>query len=46
MKQQTQSKTPEPDAEILHSLLPDIKSMTAKQKRTFKIGTLILLDEI
>jgi hypothetical protein len=38
MKQQTQSKTPDPDAEFLHSLLPDIKSITAKQKRMFKTG--------
>jgi hypothetical protein len=46
IKQQTQSKTPDPDAEFLHSLLPDMKSMTAKQKRTFKIGVLNLMDEI
>jgi hypothetical protein len=42
MKQQTQSETPE----FLHSLLPDIKSMTAKQKHTFKIGALNLMDEL
>jgi hypothetical protein len=36
MKQQTQSKTPDPDT----------KSMIAMQKRTFKIGTLTLLDEL
>jgi hypothetical protein len=46
MKQQTQSKTPDPDPEFLHSLLPDMKSMTAKQKRTFKIVALNLMDEI
>jgi hypothetical protein len=46
MKQQRQSKTPDPDAEFLHSLLPDMKSMTAKQKRTFKIGALNLMDEL
>jgi hypothetical protein len=34
MKQQTQSKAPDPD-EFLHSLLSDMKSMTAKQKHTF-----------
>jgi hypothetical protein len=42
MKQQTS----DPDAQFLHSLLPDMKSMTAKQKRTFKIGALNLMDEI
>ncbi|PNF27894.1 hypothetical protein B7P43_G08320, partial [Cryptotermes secundus] len=46
MKQKTQSKTPDPDAEFLHSLLPDMKSVTAKQKRTFKIGALNLRDEL
>jgi hypothetical protein len=46
MKQQTQSTTSDPDAQFLHSLLPDMKSMTAKQKRAFKIGTLNLMDEI
>jgi hypothetical protein len=45
-KQQTQPKSPDPDAEFLHSLLPDMKSMTAKQKRAFKIGVLNLMDEI
>jgi hypothetical protein len=46
IKQQTQSKTADQDAEFLHSLLSDMKSMTAKQKRTFKIGVLNLMDEI
>jgi hypothetical protein len=46
MKQQTQSRTPEPGAEFLHSLLPDMKSMSAKQKRTFKIGALKLMVEL
>jgi hypothetical protein len=41
-----QSITPDPDAEFLHGLLPDVKSMTAKQKRTFKIRALNLMDEI
>jgi hypothetical protein len=45
MKQQTQSKTPDPN-EFLHSLLPDMKSMTAKQKCRFKIGAMKLMDEI
>jgi hypothetical protein len=40
------SKTPDPDAEFLHSLLPDMKSMIAKQKRTFKIGALNLIGEL
>jgi hypothetical protein len=46
MKQQTQSKTPVPNAEFLHSLPPDMKSMSAKQKRTFKIGALNLMGEL
>jgi hypothetical protein len=46
MKQQTQPKTPDPDEEFLHSLLTDVKSMTAKQKRVFKIGVMKLMDEI
>jgi hypothetical protein len=46
MKQQTQPKTPDPGEEFLHSLLPDVKSMTAKQKRIFKIGVMKLIDEI
>jgi hypothetical protein len=46
MKQQTQSKTPDIDAECLHSLPQDMKSVTTKQKRTFKIGILNLLDEL
>jgi hypothetical protein len=46
MKQETQSKTPDPDAQFLHSLLPDMKSMNPKQKRAFKIGALNLMDEI
>jgi hypothetical protein len=46
MKQQTQSKTPDPDAKFLHSLLEDMKSTIAKQKRTFKIGALNLMDEL
>jgi hypothetical protein len=45
-KQQTQCSTADPDAEFLHSLLPDMKSMSPKQKRTFKIGALNLMDEI
>jgi hypothetical protein len=45
MKQQTQLKIPEPDAEFLHRSLPDMKSMTAKHKHMFKIGTLNLMDE-
>lgn len=36
MKQQTQSKTPD----------PDIKSMTGKQKCTFEMGTVNLMGEI
>jgi len=44
--QETQPTTPDPDAEFLRSLLPDIKTMTAKQKRTFKIGVVKLIDEI
>jgi hypothetical protein len=39
-------KTPDRDKEILHSLLPDVKSMTAKQKRIFQIGFMKLMDEI
>jgi hypothetical protein len=46
VKEQTQRRTADPDAEFLHSLLPDMKSMTPKQKRTFKIGALNLIDEI
>jgi hypothetical protein len=45
MMQEAQSKTPDLDAEFLHSLLPDMKSVTAKQKRTFKIGALNLLED-
>jgi hypothetical protein len=44
--QETQPTTPDPDAEFLRSLLPDIKTMTAKQKRVFKIGVVKLIDEI
>jgi hypothetical protein len=44
--QEMQPTTPDPDAEFLRSLLPDIKTMTAKQKRTFKIGVVKLIDEI
>jgi len=44
--QETQPTTPDPDAEFLRSLLPDIKTMTAKQKRIFKIGVVKLIDEI
>jgi hypothetical protein len=44
--QETQPTTPDPDAEFLRSLLPDIKTMTAKQKRTFKIGVVKLIDDI
>jgi hypothetical protein len=46
MKQQTQSKTPDPDKEFLQSLLPDMKSTTAKQKRMFKTGAMELMAEI
>jgi hypothetical protein len=46
MNQQTQWRTADPDAQFLHSLLPDMKLMTAKQKRTFKIGVINLMDEI
>jgi hypothetical protein len=46
MEQQMQLKTTDPDAEFLHILLPDMKSMTAKQKSTFKIETLNLFDEL
>jgi hypothetical protein len=31
---------------FLHSLLPDMKSVTAKQKHMFKIGALSLMDEL
>jgi hypothetical protein len=44
--QETQPTTPDPDTEFLRSLLPDIKTMTAKQKRVFKIGVVKLIDEI
>jgi hypothetical protein len=44
--QETQPTTPDPDAEFLRSLLPDIKTMTAKQKRMLKIGVVKLIDEI
>jgi hypothetical protein len=44
--QETQPATPDPDAEFLRSLLPDIKTMTAKQKRIFKIGAVKLIDQI
>jgi hypothetical protein len=44
MKQQTQSKTPDTDEEFLYSLLPDMKLMTAKQKRRFKIGAMKLME--
>jgi hypothetical protein len=46
MKQQTKSKTSEPGAKFLHSLLPDLKPMNAKLKRTFKMRALNLMDEI
>jgi hypothetical protein len=46
MKQQTQSKTQDPYAEFLHSLLPDMKSVTDKQKCMFKIGALNLINEL
>jgi len=44
--QETQPTTPDPDAEFLRSLLPDIKTMTAKQKRILKIGVVKLIDDI
>jgi hypothetical protein len=44
--QETQPTTPDPDAEFFRSLLPDIKTMTAKQKRIFKIGVVKMIDEI
>jgi hypothetical protein len=44
--QETQPTTPDPDAEFLRSLLPDIKTMTAKQKRIFKMGVVKLIDDI
>lgn len=44
--QETQPTTPDPDAEFMRSLLPDIKTMTAKQKRIFKIGAVKLIDDI
>jgi hypothetical protein len=44
--QDPQPTTPDPDAEFLRSLLPDIKTMTAKQKRIFKMGVVKLIDEI
>jgi hypothetical protein len=37
-----QSKTPDPHEEFLHSLLSGLKSMTAWQKCTIKMGTLNL----
>jgi hypothetical protein len=46
MKQQMQLKTPGPDAEFLHGLLPDMKSVTAKRKCRFKIVALNLMDEL
>jgi hypothetical protein len=46
MKQQTQSKAPDPDEEFLHSPLWDIKSMTAKQKCTFEMAAVNWMDEI
>jgi hypothetical protein len=46
MKQQTQANTPDPDGEFLHSLLPDVKTMNAKQKHMFKTGIVKLIDEI
>jgi hypothetical protein len=44
--QETQPITPDPDAEFFRSLLPDIKTMNAKQKRVFKIGVVKLIDDI
>lgn len=35
-----------PDEMFMRSLLPDIQSMTEKQKRKFKIGVLSLVDDI
>ncbi|PNF38830.1 hypothetical protein B7P43_G10196 [Cryptotermes secundus] len=46
VNQDTQSTIPDPDAQFLHSLLPDMKLMTPKQKRAFKIGALNLMNEI
>jgi hypothetical protein len=43
---QLHETSPDPEEEFLHSLLPDMKSMTAKQKHTFKMGALNLMDEI
>jgi hypothetical protein len=39
-------KFPDTGEGFLHSLLLDVKSMTAKQKRIFKIGVMKLMDEI
>jgi hypothetical protein len=44
--QETQPTAPDPDAEFFRSLLPDVKTMTAKQKRLFKIGVVKMIDEI
>jgi cell division protein ZapA (FtsZ GTPase activity inhibitor) len=46
MEQQTQSETPDPGEEFLYSLLSDMKSRTAKQKRTCTIGALNVMDEL
>ncbi|XP_046687185.1 uncharacterized protein LOC124372825 [Homalodisca vitripennis] len=45
---QTSQKTstePDPDLAFLHSILPDMKAMDARQKRQFKIGVMKLADE-
>jgi hypothetical protein len=44
--QETPPTPPDPDAEFFRSLLPDVKTMTAKQKRVFKIGVVKMIDEI
>jgi hypothetical protein len=46
MKLQTLSKTRDPVAKFLHSLLRDMKSITTEPKRTFKMEVLNLINEL
>ncbi|KAG8299637.1 hypothetical protein J6590_095761 [Homalodisca vitripennis] len=42
---QRTSTEPDPDLAFLHSILPDMKAMDARQKRQLKIGVMKLADE-
>ena len=46
MKQYTQANAPDPHGEVLHSSVPNMKTINAKQKCIFKIEDVKLIDEI